>query len=228
MRKNPGRPALIIANGDLPPAGIVRELAKRVRGADGLVVCADGGTRHAVSLRIRPSVIIGDLDSLPTGFRRLFPGVPVIRDRDQESTDLEKAIRHCRAGGCTSAHVVGAIGDRIDHSTGALGCLRRFGRAFAMTILDRTGELRLLARSETIALRRGETFSLIPLDRCRGVVLTGAVFPLSGETLEPGVREGISNRASGGEVAIRHSSGTLLFYRFHPRASRAGRRVGRP
>lgn len=226
MRKTTARPALIIANGDLPPAVIVRKLARGISAAAGLIVCADGGTRHAIALGIRPSVIIGDLDSLPAGYRTKLSGVPVVRNRDQENTDLEKAILHSRSEGCGSAVVVGAVGDRIDHSTGALGCFRKYGCLFPLTILDRKGELRLLARDETIALRRGETFSLIPLSRCRGVDLTGAVFPLTGESLELGVREGISNRASGGKIVIRHSSGTLLLYRFHGLASRSGRGAG--
>lgn len=229
MNRPAGRPALIIANGDLPPRAIVRSLARSVRAAAGLIVCADGGARHAIALGVRPSVIIGDLDSLPAGHRTKFRGVPVVRDRDQETTDLEKAILLCRAGGCSSAVVAGAVGDRIDHSTGALGCIRKYGRAIALTILDRKGEIRLLARSEKVAFRRGETFSLIPLGRCRGVVVRGAAFPLSGESLELGVREGISNRATGRAVTIRHSTGTLLLYRFHPPpASRGRRRAGRP
>lgn len=205
--------ALILANGDLPPARVVRALASRVRAAGGIVVCADGGLRHAARLGFRPDALVGDRDSAPPRLVARFRRAALPRDPDQESTDLEKAIRYCLAAGCRSAEIVGAIGDRIDHSTGALACLRKFGRRIDLTLHDRSGTLRLLARRENIAVRRGEVFSLIPLTRCRGIVLRGAAYPLRGETLELGVREGISNRATGRSLEIRHAAGALLLYR---------------
>jgi thiamine pyrophosphokinase len=219
VRTRRGKHALIIANGDIPGAGVVRALARAVKRRSGLILCADGGSAHAMALGIRPSVILGDLDSLPRGVRASFPRSTVIRYPDQESTDLEKAVRYCIAAGCASADIVGATGGRIDHTAGALGCLRRFGRRISLRIIDRAGELRLLRRRERIPARRGEAFSLIPLGRCRGIVLTGALYPLAGESLEPGVREGISNRALGGALTIRHATGTLLLYRFRPGAA---------
>ena len=222
MKKSPGRPALVIANGDLPPRRVVLEAAREARAGGGLIVCADGGARHAARLRVRPDVILGDLDSAPAHARRAFPRAMVLRFPDQETTDLDKAIRWCIGAGCGSIVVLGAIGDRIDHSTGALGCLKKFGRAVRLTLLDRSGELRILARSEAVRVRSGDTFSLIPLGRVRGVVLRGAEYPLRGESLEAGVREGISNRATGKILGIRHRSGTLLLYRLR----RPGRRNG--
>jgi thiamine pyrophosphokinase len=208
-----GIPAIIIANGDLPPDAVVRRFARRVRSAGGIIVCADGGARHAARLGIRPDLILGDLDSAPLRLRRSFPRTVVLHIPDQESTDLEKAIRFCIEAKCGGVVVAGAVGDRIDHSTGALGCLKKFGRRLPILLLDRAGRLRLLARRETIAVSPGETFSLIPIGRCDGIVLRGAQYPLSGESLEAGVREGISNRATGRTLTIRHRTGTLLLYR---------------
>lgn len=217
-------PALIIANGDIPGARVVRSLAAGVRAASGIIVCADGGSRHAMRLRIRPDAVVGDLDSLPRGIRNAFRTAPLLRSRDQESTDLEKAVRHCLAAGCGRVTVIGATGDRADHSYGALGCVRRFGREAQVRVLDRRGELRLLGRSERIAVRPGQVFSLLPLGRCGGIVLRGAEYPLRGESLEPGVRDGISNRATGRTLSITHSTGTLLLYLLRPDGRRGGRR----
>jgi thiamine pyrophosphokinase len=208
-----GIPALVIANGDLPPDAVVRRYARRMRKAGGIVLCADGGARHAVRLGIRPDLILGDLDSVPRAVRTRFPRTPVWRIPEQESTDLEKAIRFCLEANCGGVVVAGAVGDRLDHSSGALGCLKKYGRKLPLLLLDRAGRARLLARRETIAVTPGETFSLVPLGRCRGIVLRGAQYPLSRETLEAGVREGISNRATGRRLSIRHSSGALLLYR---------------
>ena len=49
---------LLFANGDIADIDPVRHYA---RSAD-LVVCADGGSRHAYALGLRPDVVIGDMD----------------------------------------------------------------------------------------------------------------------------------------------------------------------
>ncbi len=209
MKPGPGRSACVIANGDLPGAAVARRLA---RDAD-VIICADGGARHAARLGIRPDVIIGDMDSLSAAHRRRFRDVRILRVRDQESTDLEKALRHCVALGIRSVVVVAAVGDRLDHSTGALGCFRKFRREIRLTLVDRGGTLSHLGPDETVTMARGALFSLIPVGRCTGVRIDGARYPMKGGSLEPGVREGISNRATGKTVRVRHSDGTLLIYR---------------
>ncbi|HLB00126.1 MAG TPA: thiamine diphosphokinase [Bacteroidota bacterium] len=227
MKDIPASVACIIAGGDIPADSLVVKLA---RSAD-LVVCADGGARHASRLGIRPDVILGDLDSLTPAGRRRFHRVIIRRFPDQESTDLEKAIRYCVSLKIAGAVIAGAAGDRLDHSTSALGCFRKFGRKIRLMLVDRAGSLTLLGPDEKIPMKRGETFSLIPLDRCRGVRLDGARYPLCGETLQLGVREGISNAATGVSVRVRHSGGTLLLYRLrppvHPRRA-VGGRPGKP
>src|SRR5258708_7345212 len=101
--------ALIIANGTLPIASIMRRL---VRSAD-LIVCADGGANHARSMHITPTVIIGDLDSILISTKKFFKNIPLLRVKDQESTDLEKAIEFCISHTIHSVDVAGATGDRI-------------------------------------------------------------------------------------------------------------------
>ena len=55
--------ALIFANGRLPDVHKVRSL---VQPGD-VLIAADGGTHHILSIGLTPSVIVGDLDSLSAG-----------------------------------------------------------------------------------------------------------------------------------------------------------------
>jgi len=50
---------VILANGELPDIDKARSLVHN----DDYIICADGGTRHALSLGIKPNLIVGDLDS---------------------------------------------------------------------------------------------------------------------------------------------------------------------
>ena len=202
--------ALIIANGTLPPAPMVRRLRQR---AD-LVVCADGGANRARSSGITPDIILGDMDSLTAATKRFYRGVPLFRIPDQESTDLEKAILFCITLGTASVDVLGALGDRIDHITGSLGCFKRFGERIELRLIDEIGELTRIRKRVSLKTRKGEKISLIPVDRCAGVTTKNLKYPLKNAFLETGVREGISNEATGRSASVSVAKGTLLLFRF--------------
>ena len=203
--------ALIIANGLQPPLTIVRPLTESGK----LVICADGGANHALKMNIKPDVIIGDFDSILSSTKVYYSNVRQIVDHDQESTDLEKAIRYCIAQQIVAVDIVGATGNRLDHTTGTLGCFKKFGGHILLRLVDSVGILTLIRSSVTLQTKIKEKLSLIPLERCTGVTTSNLLYGLHDETLELGVREGISNEATAEEVSVSVKSGTLLLYRFH-------------
>lgn len=203
--------ALIIANGTPPSRLLVRRLAS----AADVVICADGGANHARPMRITPDIIIGDMDSITPSTKRHFHRVPTMLVDDQDSTDLEKAIQLCIDMMCTSIDIVGATGDRLDHTTGSLGCFKKFGKKVRLQLFDTVGVVSMIKREIGFAATVGEKISLIPLERCEGVTTHNLKYALQNESLELGVREGISNEATGRRVTISAKRGTLLLYRFH-------------
>jgi thiamine pyrophosphokinase len=203
--------ALIIANGILPHPDYVRALVKFAN----FVVCADGGANHAQTLGIKPDIIIGDFDSITPATKIFFQNILQLHLDDQNTTDLEKAIDHCLDRKITSIDVVGALGSRIDHTTGSLGCFKKYGNKIHIRMIDSMGELTLIRKELHIEMREGEKLSLIPLDRCTGVTTTNLKYALNNDILELGVREAISNEATSIHVSVQVGSGTLLLYRFH-------------
>ncbi|MDI6767946.1 MAG: thiamine diphosphokinase [Bacteroidota bacterium] len=203
--------ALIIANGILPHPDFVRALVKFAK----LIVCSDGGANHAHALGIKPNVIIGDFDSIIPSTKIFFQDVIQVHLEDQHSTDLEKAIQLCIDRKITSLDIVGAFGDRIDHTAGSLGCFKKFGKQIRIRMLDSVGEVTLIQHEIHLNMKQGEKFSLIPLERCIGVSTKNLKYELDHGTLELGVQEGISNEALSRTVSIRVDDGTLLLYRFH-------------
>jgi thiamine pyrophosphokinase len=164
--------------------------------------------------RVKPDVILGDLDSISAATARYYRNTPTLKYSDQESTDLEKAIRFSIQVGIRSADVIGALGGRIDHTTGSLGCFKRFGDEIDLRFHGGGGVLTRIRKKATLGTRKGETISLIPLDRCTGITTTNLKYPLDNDFLEPGVREGISNEATGTSVTISVKHGTLLLLKF--------------
>lgn len=203
--------ALIIANGTLPSKQLVRQL---VASTD-IIICADGGANHARNLHITPDVILGDLDSITASTKKYFRHIPTLFIGDQNSADLEKAIELCLRLFITHADIIGATGTRVDHTTGSLGCFKKYGAKIDLTIIDTTATISLVKKHVHLKTRSGEKISLIPLDRCMGVTTAGLRYSLRDEALELGVREGISNEATGKNVVISVKKGSLLVYRFH-------------
>ena len=205
--------ALIIANGDPPKKQRLELLLKRV----GIVICADGGANTALKMGITPDVIVGDLDSIHAEALVKFRKVPIHEDRDDQTTDLEKAIAWAVESKYDHLTVVGASGKRLDHSVGNLGVLRKFYPDAIITFVDDWGELCYVGREYSFEAQKGDVVSLIPLNRCEGVSTKGLKHALDDEGLELGVREGTSNVVIMSPVSIKVRKGHLLLYKLFDR-----------
>ena len=103
--------AIIFANGSLPDL----EPAHRLIRPGDVLLAADGGTRHALSLGLMPSIVIGDLDSLSEADRQRLEnaGTRLLqRPRDKNETDLELALYYALEQGFTRVVILAALGGR--------------------------------------------------------------------------------------------------------------------
>ena len=197
---------LILANGSEPSADLLGSLREKCD----RFVAADGGGNAAIKMGFRPDTVIGDLDSFShTGD---FDG-ELIRNPDQETNDLEKALELARSLKAVWVDVLGATGKRIDHTLKNLSVLQQFNPFFdTLAFYDDLFYTRILPRDFSIKLPPGHLVSLFPLSgKVEGVVTQGLRYPLNGEPLENGRRDGTSNETVHGPVRIQHASGTLLF-----------------
>lgn len=210
MRKQ----ALIIANGEPPQKKRVVALAKLA----GTVICADGGANTALKMGITPDAIVGDLDSIRAEALVKFRRVAFYEDRNDQTTDLEKAITWAIQSNFDHITVVGASGKRLDHTVGNLGVLRKFYPDAIITLVDDIGELCYVGREHSFEAEKGDIISLIPLNRCEGVSTNGLQYPLDGENLELGVREGTSNVVISSPVSIKVKKGHLLLFKLFGRS----------
>jgi thiamine pyrophosphokinase len=183
--------ALILLNGDMRDPKSVRAAA---RCADA-VICADGGARHAVALRLVPDFIVGDMDSLPKSLPKSWKKTLYWCDFDPERSDLDKALDFARSLGARAVRVAGVLGGGLDHELVNFAALEESAGGLDLTVID-GGTARLLGPGRhRLALKRGARFSLLAAPRAR-VSLSGARFALKNEILRRGSR-GLGNRAEG-------------------------------
>jgi thiamine pyrophosphokinase len=210
MRKH----ALIIANGEPPQK---KRLALLIQHA-GKVICADGGANTALKMGITPDAIVGDLDSIHAEALVKFRRVAIHEDRNDQTTDLEKAISWAIESRYDHITVVAAFGKRLDHTVGNLGVLPKFFPDAIITMVDDSGELCYVGREYTFVAEKGDIVSLLPLNRCDSVFTSGLKYSLEGETLELGIREGTSNVVVSSPVSIKVKKGNLLLFKLFGRS----------
>src|SRR3954462_12188163 len=94
--------------------------------ADAIIIAADSGLDHAVAAGLRPSVLIGDLDSISAHGKMWAYAHELEIDEyplDKDSTDTELALLRASQTDADSLLVFGGAGDRFDHALGTLAAL---------------------------------------------------------------------------------------------------------
>jgi thiamine pyrophosphokinase len=202
---------IIFANGDLPDINKARDLLL----ADDFIICADGGTRHALALNLMPNLVIGDMDSIQDDHWQKLQalGVPVeLFPRDKDETDLELAIAHAIELEPREIIIVAALGGRLDQTVGNIALLADLRLLTFDVRLDNGVEEMFFCRDHVqVHGRSGDIVSLIPWGNpVRGIQTQGLKWMLADETLYPEKTRGISNELLNESASIKISSGNLL------------------
>ncbi len=212
MRPKNYKHVLIICNGEMPSLKLLLPLLKKKP----YIICADGGANKARSFGITPDCIIGDLDSITQKTRYYYSSVPIIHIADQNSTDLEKVLEHLLSNDFTSATIIGATGDRPDHTMANFSILMKYDKKLSLRFFDERCIVQIVRKKIRLKTVIGQQLSLVPMGKCTGITTQGLIFPLKNESLEIGVREGLSNEATQKMVEISLKHGTLLLFTIHP------------
>jgi len=211
--------AIVLAGGaDLSPSRL--EHAARITADADLVIAADSGYRHAVTLGHDVDVLVGDLDSIdPLDLARAERSVtrierhPIDKDLTDLALALDVALRECSgARRPIRVTVVGGDGGRTDHLLG--NALLLGAPQYAALRVDAIwGEatLHVVRDSCTMTSSDGTTVSLLALHGpADGVTTEGLAFPLSAARLAPGSSLGLSNRINHETARVHLTSGVLL------------------
>lgn len=206
--------ALIFANGDANDGAMVRRALAQF--PDALVIAADGGARVALAYGLYPQVVIGDMDSIaPEMLAALEVHGAEVRGyrREKDETDLELALRFAAGEGAQAIRLIGAVGDRLDHTLSNIALLALPALAGLDVRLVARGQEAWLAPPGECVLHGapGDTVSLLPMDGAvEGLETDGLYYPLRGERLTFGPARGVSNVMTGAQARVRSASGLLL------------------
>jgi len=198
---------IIFANGNLPDLEKARALLRD----DDFIIAADGGTRHALALGRTPSVIVGDLDSLPANFEiSKFDNDVILFPKDKNETDLELAIQHALTLNPEQVVILAALGGRRNQTLGNIALILH-PSPFILRLDDGIEEVFFCHDHVQINGKAGDLVSLIPWQgEVTGVITTDLKWRLQDETLYPHKTRGISNEMLGDTAVVQIRSGSLL------------------
>jgi thiamine pyrophosphokinase len=226
------RHVVVVADGDVPPRAALD--AAWPGWAEGVeaVVAADGGLLRAPLAGLRPTLLVGDLDSLEPGevAAAEASGLPIRRaPPDKDESDTELALLAAGGLGASKATVLGAFGGpRLDHALANLWLLAHPGlSALELVLLDADARVSLVAApgpggapvTRSLPGPIGATLSLLPFGgQATGVTTAGLRYPLRDEPLPAGPARGLSNVRERADAAVTLRAGRLLVVEIAPRA----------
>lgn len=208
---------LIVCGGEAPNRTQLTNLAQEAS----LIIAADSGASHCLAAGLRPSLVVGDMDSitaqdLATLERDQITLIRHAANKDQTDSQLalDLALEHSPA----AIYILGACGDRPDHSLANIHLLSRAARrGVSAHILTTAGdEIFLISDCATITGHEGCTLSILPFGgRAAGICLKGFRYPLIEATMEPWEPYGISNVIESDSAEIKVKTGQLLAFMIH-------------
>jgi thiamine pyrophosphokinase len=211
--------ALIVTNGYIKDPGLTYKRITKFYdyGENTLIIAADGGAGNCFNLKLMPDIVIGDMDSINIGIieklnieHKTIKFISSSTEKDESDTQL--AVDYAARRGINNILIVGAIGDRIDHSLANLFLLSSpLYEALNIKILAGSYEIFTSNKSLNIEGEPGKTLSIFSLTPYTFFIKTsGLKYKLKNEKLFFSPVRGLSNIFLGNKAKLDIKEGTLL------------------
>lgn len=173
-----------------------------------VVIAADGGYRHCVSLGVKPDLLIGDLDS---NDEKLPECEIITAPCEKDDTDLMMAVKTAFEGHRNVIHIFGADGGRMGHTFASIQTLAYIESHGGEGILHGNGFIMRICGVGKVSLYNDgyKYVSLFSFTERSEITVSGLKY--SGDiTLTSEFPLGVSNEFSGGSAEITVRSGKIL------------------
>jgi len=200
--------SLILAGGELQITAELINLAKTAE----LIVAADSGLKYAKELKLQPSVIIGDFDSIEKKTLADYPNIEKIAyPKKKDYLDFELAMRYVQAHGSKDILVFAVTGGRLDQTLAAILIAAEVAKKNNISLHSGKQSLYFMAGFDVLGLelKPGTTFSIISLSKTSKLSLKGAEYELEKAKLNFGVGQAVSNLSKLSSVEIKLFSGLI-------------------
>ena len=196
--------SVLIANGKKPKNKKIIEILKNAKN----IICVDNGYELASELNITPSVVIGDLDSVD--INKISKDILIIKDEDQNTNDLEKALNYCLSKNIRDIILVGATGERDDQNLATILVSLEYIEQLNIEILSDLYSIEFVNGERDFEATPMREISLISMDKENIITTKGLKYNLDKSKLSSATH-GISNYSIGENFSISCSSPLIVF-----------------
>ena len=183
--------------------------------SEDIIIAADSGYKNAKLMGARPTVLLGDFDSLPREeLREAAKGAEVITvPAEKDFTDTQLAVKTALEKGANEIIIIGGLDGRLDHTLSNLAILEDMHsknvRAF---IADGNNRVRYLENDSIIIMRSGYKYIslLAKSEKVKGVTLEGCKYPLKNAILTRSYQYAVSNEIEGNCAFIAVKKGGIF------------------
>lgn len=201
---------IILANGSAPGISVFNYLKKV---GYTTLICADGGANTAYKLSLHPEIIIGDFDSINEKSLKYFSEKSIIvRINRQNDTDVEKCLKYAIKKNFLEAILLGATGDRLDHSFCNLGIVIKYFNQITIKVLHHNSFLIPYSGAVQIKTIPKEIISIYGLDDKTLIKSYGLKYSIN-NLLPFGKKESTSNIAIGSNIKLNIKGGVAFVIR---------------
>ncbi|HKK42506.1 MAG TPA: thiamine diphosphokinase [Bacteroidales bacterium] len=169
---------VIVADGNFPkhhiPLAYLRNAER--------IVCCDGSVKKLVKAGFTPDAIVGDMDSL-SDMHALRYRDRIYEISEQETNDLTKSVNWCIERGYNDLVIVGATGQREDHTLGNISLLAEYIQNVNVIMVTDTGLFLPLLKGSEISSFPGQQVSVFSIDPATEITSSGLRYPLNNTKL---------------------------------------------
>ena len=162
-------------------------------------------------MKLNPDYIIGDLDSInPEVLKFYNDKCTIIKYRRQNDTDVEKCLKYAIKLGFREAFLIGATGNRIDHSFCNMGIMLKYFDKILIKMLHHEMYVSPYSGNNVIKCKKGEIISIYGFDNCTKITSTGLKYKLKNTVLKFGEKESTSNVALNDKIQLKVEGGIVF------------------
>lgn len=213
------RTVVIICDGQFPKTDYPRYL---MRSAD-FTICCDGAlnkylrnSRAIFGEERTPDLVIGDMDTLSARMQAKYSDI-IIKETEQDHNDQTKAVRWAlnNIEGISRIYIMGATGNRLDHTIGNAALLMEYTRMFdldkkgiAIEMVSDSGTAFAVNDTVEIDCGIGRSVSIFTPDSTLNISSSGLEYPTDGVVFDNWWKATL-NKASSDTVRLTFSHRSL-------------------
>lgn len=214
--------AIITANGVIDDPALTYKRVTDLFGSarDFIVISADGGVENALRMNLIPDIVIGDMDSIKAADKEKIGAMSnktryISTSAHKDESDTQLAVEYALGLGIKRIIILGALGNRIDHSIANIFLLASpFLKNIDIKILSDTSEIVVMRKSGAVTGNTGDIVTFISLSPYTYFIETkGLKYVLENEKLIFSPVRGISNVFTENKAYIKIRKGILLVIR---------------